>query len=59
MNVRFTEVTLPGTTLSEVAAQPDILVPLGFGLPAGYKINVVLGTAVAAGYIPTVVGGDY
>jgi hypothetical protein len=58
-NTLYTEVTLPATNLSEVAAQPDILVPFGFGIDAGYKINLTLGTAVAAGYIPTVVGGDY
>lgn len=58
-NALFAEATLPATTLSEVAAQPDILIPLGFGLPAGYKINITVGTTVAAGYIPTVVGGDY
>ena len=33
--------------------------PLGFALPPGYKLNVVLGTAVAAGWIPTVIGGKY
>ena len=53
------EMTLPGTTLSEIAAQADYVLPLNFVLPAGYKINVTLGTAVAAGYQVSVIGGQY
>ena len=53
------EMTLPGTTLSEIAAQSDYVLPLNFVLPAGYKINVTLGTAVAAGYQVSVIGGQY
>ena len=40
--------------LAEYAIEPDNLV-----LPAGYKLNVTLGTEVAAGYQVTVLGGDY
>ena len=53
------EMTLPGTTLSEISAQSDYVLPLNFVLPAGYKINVTLGTAVAAGYQVSVIGGQY
>ena len=53
------ELTLPGTTLSEIAAQSDYVLPLNFVLPAGYKINITLGTAVAAGYQVSVIGGQY
>ena len=53
------EMTLPATTLSEVAAQPDYVLPLNFVLPANYKINVTIGTAVAAGYQVSVIGGQY
>ncbi len=62
------EVTLAATTLSEVAALADndititkgsdIAVPIPF-LPAGYKINIAIGTTVAAGYQVTVHGADY
>lgn len=63
------EVTIPATTLSEVAALADnditiakntgeVAVPIPY-LPAGYKINVTIGTAVAAGLQVTVHGGDY
>ena len=58
-NSLIAEMTLPATTLSEVAAQPDYVLPLNFALPAGYKINCTIGTAVAAGYALTVVGGKY
>ena len=58
-NGLFTELTLPATTLSEVAAQPAYEAPLNVALPAGYKINCTIGTAVAAGYMLSVVGGKY
>ena len=58
-NSLIAEMTLAATTLSEVAALPDYVLPLNFALPANYKINCTIGTAVAAGYALTVVGGKY
>ena len=58
-NILIAEMTLPGVALSEVAAQPAYELPLNFALPAGFKINCVLGTAVAAGYFLSVIGGKY
>lgn len=58
-NVLYTEVTLPTTTASATSALPAIEIPLEFALPAGYKINVTLGTAVSAGWVVGVLGGDY
>ena len=64
-NSLFYEVTCPATTLSEVASLADIsLIFDGVDLPqivlpAGYKINVSLGTAVAAGLNVTAIGGAY
>ena len=58
-NTLVGEMTLPATTLSEVAAQPDYVLPLNFVLPAGYKVNVTLGTAVTAGYQVSAIGGQY
>lgn len=58
-NSLFAEFTLPATTISEVAAQPDYVVPLNFALPAGYKLNCTIGTTVAAGYQFLVFGGKY
>lgn len=58
-NTLLDEITLPATTASATLATATFEVPLGFALPPGYKINVVLGTTVAAGWVPTVVGGKY
>lgn len=58
-NVLFTEITLPATTLSEVAALAEQEVSLNLSLPAGYKINATIGTTVSAGYALTGVGGKY
>jgi hypothetical protein len=58
-NSLILEQTIAATTLSEVAALADNLVSLDLSLPAGYKINVTIGTTVAAGLRVTGVGGDY
>lgn len=58
-NILYDEITLAATTLSEVAALPVYELPLNFALPAGYKLNVTLGTTVAAGYYVSVIGGKY
>ena len=58
-NSLVAELTLPATILSEIAAQPDAVLPLNFALPAGYKFNATLGTTVAAGYALTIIGGEY
>lgn len=67
-NSLFKEITLPATTLSEAAAMmSESVSTIKFDgidnelltIPAGYKINAVLGTAVAAGYQLTMIGGDY
>lgn len=58
-NVYFDDVTLPATTLSEVASMPGVKVDLGFPLPPGYRILCTIGTAVAAGYKVTAIGGKF
>ena len=58
-NILIAEITLAATTASAVAALQPYEVPLNFALPAGYKINVTLGTTVAAGYFISVIGGKY
>lgn len=63
------ETTIAATTLSETAALVDnditivkntteTAVPVPY-LPAGYKLNVAIGTTVAAGLQITVWGGNY
>jgi len=58
-NILYDEITLAATTLSETSAQPVYELPLNFALPAGYKLNITLGTTVAAGYYVSVIGGKY
>lgn len=58
-NTLYKEFTIPGTTLSEVAALPELVFPINRMLPLGYKVNVTIGTTVAAGLHVTALGGSY
>ncbi len=58
-NTYYTDVTLAISTLSEVATMASTTVFLGLALPPGYKLNITIGTTVAAGYHVTGVGGKY
>lgn len=62
-NVLFAEITCSATTLSEVAALPDPsqnnLPQMPLVLPPGYKINVTIGTTVAAGFFVSAFAGKY
>jgi hypothetical protein len=58
-NILFDEITIAATTLSETTAQSSFEIPLNFALPAGYKLNITIGTTIAAGLYVSVIGGDY
>ena len=61
-NSLISEITLPATTLSEVAAQPSILwlPPItNYVIPSGYKLNVTIGTTVASGFALAAIAADY
>ena len=58
-NALWDEISLAATTLSETSALSTYEIPLNFALPAGYKLYATLGTAVAAGYTMTCIGGKY
>jgi hypothetical protein len=58
-NSLYTELTIAATTLSEIAALADNEISMQLALPAGYKINITIGTTVAAGLAVTAVGGKY
>ena len=53
------EVTMAANTNSEVAASTAVEVALDLVLPAGYKLNATIGTAIAAGIMLVAEGGDY
>lgn len=60
-NTLIYEATIAATTLSEVAAlaDNDIKFPDPIALPPGYKLNVTIGTTVAAGLHVVAIGGKY
>jgi hypothetical protein len=58
-NVFYGEVSLPATTAIATAATIEIDYPLNFALPPGFRIYFGLGTAVAAGWVATVIAGNY
>ena len=61
-NTLVTEITLPATTLSEVAQLADVTIsgtPFPIVLPPGYKLLVAIGTTIAAGVRVTAFGGNY
>lgn len=58
-NILWDEITLTATTLSETSALATYELPLNYALPPTYKLNVTIGTTVAAGYYVTVIGGAY
>jgi len=55
------ELGLPATVSSLTAPQPDFVYPLGFAMPAGYKICATIGTAppTNGAFTITVFGGKY
>lgn len=65
-NILYAEITLAATTASEAAALalsefPLAADPASFPLvlPAGYKLNVTVGTTVASGYMVSAIGATY
>lgn len=53
------EETMAANTASQVAASVPNIWRANLVLPAGYKLNVTIGTAIASGIQVTAVGGDY
>lgn len=58
-NTLWDEIAIASTTVSQTAAQANYELPLNFPLPPSYRLYVTLGTAVAAGFDVTVIGGKY
>jgi hypothetical protein len=56
------EKTLPAVTSSQVAASPDIEIPIGFAIEADHKLFIAFGTSTGSagtGYGVTTIGGKY
>lgn len=58
-NILWKEVSLPATTLSEVAAQTPVVIPIGEAIPALHRLYATIGTTVAAGWRVLALTGDY
>jgi hypothetical protein len=60
-NILYDEITLPAIAQTQVAATAVFELILNIALPAGYKINVTLGTAPggSTGWYASALGGDY
>jgi hypothetical protein len=58
-NTLWDEITVAANTLVQNAASINYELPLGFALPAGYRIYCTFGTSTTGGIIATVIGGDY
>lgn len=58
-NCLLFDYSLPQTTASNVTALAGYEIPFNKQLPAGYKLNITIGTTVSATWAVTVYGGDY
>lgn len=58
-NILIGEITVAANTVSQTAASIPYSIPIKKNLPAGFKINMVLGTAVSAGLLAVPYGMDY
>lgn len=58
-NILWDEASLAISTVSQTSALAVYELPLNVALPAGYKIYITLGTAVAAGYDCIAIAGKY
>lgn len=58
-NAFIGEISLPATTAIATAATVDLEYPLNIALNPGFQVLCGLGTAVAAGWVVTGIGGKY
>lgn len=58
-NAFFGEISLPATTAIATAATVEIDYPLGFAIDPAFRVYVGIATAVAAGWVFTMIAGKY
>ena len=58
-NCLFDEISIAASTSNNAASLSNYELPLNFALPPGYRLYVTLGTAAAAGFDISVIGGKY
>lgn len=57
----ITEISLPATTTSATAAQPDFVIPVNMAIPKDHRLHLTLGTTTGVGaYLSTTtIAGEY
>lgn len=58
-NAFFAEISLPATTASTTAGTVEMEIPIEHAIKGTHRIYIGLGAAVAAGWVFTVVAGQY
>jgi hypothetical protein len=58
-NTLYMERTIASTSVSQTLELADITLQLSISIPPNYRIYATFGTAVAAGFHLTGIGGDY
>lgn len=58
-NALVYEATWASNTASQTAGTAQVVWPANLYMPAGYKLNVTIGTAIASGIIVSAQGSDY
>ncbi len=58
-NTLVQEITMAANTVSQIAASTPVVWAANLVLKPGQKLNVTIGTTIAAGIQVSVVGGDY
>lgn len=58
-NTLVKEITVAANTISQTAASVAYEIPLNMAVQSGYKLNLTIGTAIAAGLAIEAEGGDY
>ncbi len=58
-NAMFWDQVLPSSTSSNTLAMPFFEYTINMAIPAGYKINATIATAVSAGILVVAFGADY
>ena len=58
-NTLYGELSLPATTASNSAANPDFEYPMNLILPPSYTLTCCIGTTIVAGVQVIAIGGNY
>jgi hypothetical protein len=58
-NTFYGEISLPGTTATNIASTVDIDYPMEFALDPSFRIYVGLATTVSAGWVCAAIAGQY